>query len=71
MVAILISAKLTTPTLLEIRVFWNKGYVVISVDDITDKILSRDSSFVVDVVMWVKFTNSVISVAEANLTSIL
>ena len=71
MVAILISEKLTTPTLLEIRVFWNKGYVVISVDDITDKILSRDSSFVVDVVMWVKFTNSVISVAEANLTSIL
>ena len=71
MVAILISAKLTAPTLLEIRVFWNKGYVVISVDDITNKILSRGSSFVVDLIMWVKFTNSIISVAEANLTSIL
>ena len=47
----MISAKLATPDLLEIKVFRNKSYKVItSVHDITNKILSRDSNYIVDVV---------------------
>ena len=49
---------MATPGLLKITVFWNKGYdVIISVDDVTNKILSRDSNYIVDVVMWPKFGN--------------
>ena len=48
---LMISAKLATPDLLEIKVFRNKSYKVItSVHDITNKILSRDSNYIVDVV---------------------
>ena len=44
------SAKLATPGLLKITVFWNKGYdVIISLDDVTNKILSRDSNYILDV----------------------
>ena len=66
MVAILmISAKLTNLGLLKIKVFWNKGYdVIISVHDVNSKILSRDSNYVVDVVMWPKFSNSRISMRK-------
>ena len=47
------SAKMATPGLLKIKVFWNKGYdVIISVHDVINKILSRDSNYIVDVVMW-------------------
>ena len=54
----MMSAKLATPGLLKITVFWNKGYdVIISVDDVTDKILSSDSNYIVDVFMWPKFGN--------------
>ena len=46
------SAKMATPGLLKITVFRNKGYdVIIHVDDVTNKILSRDSNYVVDVFM--------------------
>ena len=39
----MMSAKMATPGLLKITVFLNKDYdVIISVDDITNKILSRD-----------------------------
>ena len=49
-------AKMATPGLLKITVFWNKGYdVKISVDDVTNKILSCDSNYIVDVFMWAKF----------------
>ena len=73
MVAILMmSAKLATLGLLKIKVFWNKGYdVIISVHDVTNKILSRDSNYIVDVVMWPKFGNSSISMREVIITSIL
>ena len=48
--------------LLKIKLFWNKGYgVMISVHGITNKILSCDSNYIVDVVMWPKFGNSSIS----------
>ena len=66
------SAKMATPGLLKITVFWNKGYdVIIPVDDVTNKILSRDSNYIVDVVMWPKFGNSSICIREVIITSIL
>ena len=53
------SAKLATLGLLKINGFWNTGYdVIISVHDFTSKIISRDSNYVVDGVMWPKFVNS-------------
>ena len=69
---LMMSAKMTTLGLLKIKVFWNKGYdVIISVHDVTNKILSRDSNYIVDVVMWPKFGNSSISMKEVIITSIL
>ena len=56
---LMMSAKMATPGLLKIKVFWNKGYdVIISVHDVTNKILSHGSNHTVDVVMWPKFGNS-------------
>ena len=73
MLAILMmSAKLATLGLLELKVLWNKGYdVIISVHDFTNKLLSCDSNYTVDVVMWPKFGNSSISMREVTITSIL
>ena len=69
---LMISAKLATVGLLKVRLFWNKGYDDISsVFDVTNKILSRDSNYVVDVVMRPKFGNASISMREVFLTSIL
>ena len=68
----MMSVKMATPGLLKITVFWNKGYdVIISVDDVTNKILSRDSNYIVDVFMWPKFGNSNISMREVIITSVL
>ena len=54
MVAVLMmSAKLSTLGPVKIKVFWSKGYdVMISVYDDTNKILSRDSNYIINVVMW-------------------
>ena len=58
--------------LLKITVFWNKGYDVITpVNDVTSKILSRDSNDIADVFMWPKFGNSSTSMKEVITTSIL
>ena len=63
---------MATPGLLKIMVFWNKGYdVIIPVDDVTNKILSRDSNYIVDVLMWPKFGNCNISMRGVITTSIL
>ena len=68
----MMSTKLATLGFLKIKVFWNKGDdVMISVHDVTNKILSRNSSYIVDVVMWPKFGNSRISMNEVIITSIL
>ena len=49
---LMISAKMTTLGLLKVKVFRNKGYgVIISVYDVIIKNLSRDSNFIVDMVM--------------------
>ena len=72
MVAILMmSVKLATLGPLKIKVFWNKGYPVIySVHDVTNKTLSSDSNYIVNVVMWPKFCNSSSSI-RVIITSIL
>ena len=68
----MMSAKTVHSGLLKITVFWNKGYeVIIPVNDITSKILSRDSNYIVDVFMWPKFGNCSISMREVITTSIL
>ena len=68
----MMSAKMATPGLLKITIFWNKGYDVInSVDDVNNKILSRDSNYIVDVFMLPKFGNSSISIKEVITTSSL
>ena len=42
-------AKLATLALLKLKVFQNKGYdVIICFHDVTSKILSRDSNYIVD-----------------------
>ena len=65
------SAKMATPDLLKITVFWNKGYdVIIPVDDVRKKKLSRDSNYTVDVFVWQKFGNSNISMREVITTSV-
>ena len=68
----MMSAKMATPGLLKIAVFWNKGYDVTTyVDDVNDKILLRDSNYIVDLFMWPKFGNCSISMREVITTSIL
>ena len=69
MVAILMmSAKFATLGLFKVKAFWSKGYgVIVSIHDVTNKILSRDSNCIVDVVMWPKFGKS----RELIITSIL
>ena len=45
-------AKMATPGFFKITVFLNKVYdVIISVDDVTNKILSHDSNYIVDMFM--------------------
>ena len=62
---LMMSAKVATLGLLKIKVFRNKGYgIIISVYDVINRNLSRDSSFIVDVVMWPKFGNSRTSMKE-------
>ena len=72
-VAILVMpAKIANPGLVKIKIVWKKGYdVIIYVHDVTNKILSCDSNYIVDVVMWPKFGNSSISIREIIITSIL
>ena len=66
------SAKMRTPGLLKIMVFWNKDYdVKISVDDVPNKALSRDSNYIVDAFMWPKFGSCSISLREVTTTSTL
>ena len=68
----MISAKMVTPGLLKITIFWNKVYdVIIYVDDVTNKVSSSDSNYVVDVFMWPNFGNCSISMREVITISIL
>ena len=73
MIAVLImSAKLATLGLLKIKVTLNKSFdVIIFVHNVTNKILSRYSNYIVDVVILPKFGNSCIFMTEVTITLIL
>ena len=73
MIAVLImSAKLATLRLLKIKVTSNKSFdVIIFVLNVTNKILSRYSNYIVDVVILPKFGNSSIFMTEVIITLIL
>ena len=48
----MMSAKMATIALLKTNGFLNKGYgIIISVHDVTNKIFSSDSNYIVDVAM--------------------
>ena len=71
-IILMMSAKMATLVLLKTNIFWNKVYdVMVSVHDVDNKILSRNSNCIVDVVMWPKFGNFNITVREVSTTSIL
>ena len=49
---LIMSAKMATPGLLKIKVLLNKDdNVIVSVHDVTNKILSRDSNYIIDMAM--------------------
>ena len=66
MVTILvILAKIPALALLKIKVFWNESYdVIIFVNYFTNKILSPDSTYMVNVFIWPKYGKSSISIRE-------
>ena len=69
---LMMSTKMATLGLLKTKVYWNKGYgVIIFVHDVTNKILSSDSVYIIDVFMCSKFGNSSISMREVIIISIL
>ena len=66
------SAKLASAGPLKVKIFQNKSYgVIIVAYDIANKILSRDSSYIVDLFMWPKFKNSSIFMKAVIITSVL
>ena len=66
------SAKLATPGFLKVKIFQNKGYDVTFLDfNVTSKILSRDSNYIIDVFIWTKFGNYSISIREVIITTTL
>ena len=68
---LMIPAKLATLGLLSIRLFGNKSYgVIITVHDVSNRVLSRESNHIVDMVMWPKSGNSSMSMTEVIITSI-
>ena len=68
----MMSAKLAALDLSKIKVSWNKGYeVIIYVSDVTNKIFSNYSNYILDEVMGPKFGNSITSMREVIVTSIL
>ena len=55
-VIMMMSGNSAAVSLLKIKIFWNKGYnIIISVRNNTNKNLSRDSNYIIDVIMWPKF----------------
>ena len=57
---------------LEIKTLLKKVYGdLISVHEVTSKLLSRDSNYIVDMVKWPKSGISSISMREVNITLIL
>ena len=69
---LMMPAKVATPGLLKIKVFWSKGSDIISsVHDVMNKILSSDSNYIVNAVMRPKFGNSSNYMREVIINSTL
>ena len=69
---LMMSIKIATIGLLNVKAFWNKTYdVIISVYDVTNEILSRDLNYIVDMIMLTAFGNSSIPVRRVIITSVL
>ena len=69
---LMMSAKVTTLSLLKLKVITNKYYVVIiSVYDAIKKKLSRESNFIVDLVMRPKYGNFRASMRKVIIASLL
>ena len=69
---LMMSAKMATLGLLNIKVLRNKSYdVIISAYDVINKNLSRDSNFIVDLVMWPKFGNFRTSMRKVIVTLLI
>ena len=69
---LMMSAKLATLDLLQIKAVWSKVYdVIIYFYEATIDILWRGSNYITEGVMWPKFGNSRISMTEVITTSIL
>ena len=68
----MMSPKLVTLDLLKIKVFQNKSYdAIIIVHVVINKILSCDSNYVADVVMWSTFGNSSVSMGKVIIALVL
>ena len=68
----MMSEKMATLGLLKIKLSWNNSYYLIIFNhDVTNKVLSGESNYIVGLVMWPKFGNSSISMKEVIITSIL
>ena len=68
----MMSAKMAALDLLKIKVFWKQIYdVIVSVRDVTNKVLLGESNYIVNMIMWPKLCNSSISMREVIMTSIL
>ena len=64
--------KLATLVLFKTKIFRNRGYDVIILDyEVTNKILSHDSNYIVDLVTSLKFGNSSLSITEVIKNPIL
>ena len=65
------SAELASLGVFQIKLCWDKSYeVIVSVHEVTNKNMLRDSNYIADVVMRLTFGNSSISVAEVIINSI-
>ena len=55
---LMISAELGTPDLLKLKVFWNENYdLKTSVYDVSNKVLTCESNYIVDVVFMKSYYN--------------
>ena len=58
-IILMTSPKMATAGLLKNKVFWKKDYaVIIFVHKVTNEILSSDSNYIPNSVMWSKFGDS-------------
>ena len=68
----MISAKLAAPGILKIKQFWNQVHdIILSFNDVMNRILFRESSYIGNLVMWSKFGSLTISLTKDIITSML